>query len=1050
MRIPTLRVAAVVVAVTASSALLWGPSAQARPTAASALPGESAAQYIASGMVYTADGRPASGLCVTATGPSGAARGMTEASGRYSVALARPGSYVLRYRDCRSGALAATRVVAVTRSAVTPVPAVTMARSALQAALAADGVAIPHRSAVRILANHPAAAAAGIYGRVTSPSGHPLRNICVWLLTPGGAYGVLTARNGTYGFQAQAGLTGTYPIEFTSSCLNDPGFPGSGPWAPEWYKDKFSQAGATKVTLKLRHVVRNINAVMQRNGEVAGTVTSTSGRKLGGLCVVLSTPQGDEAGQATTAANGRYVIVGLDPGSYRALFTGCNGQTPDYLSTWWPNASSRSAARPILVRLGHVTGGINGRLARLGTISGTVRFRNRHGKPLAGICINALSPDPANFGGFATTSRNGTYTMSGLTPGKYAVFAFVTMCGNGNYAQANYPRPIWIHYGSDVSGVNMYMQPGGIISGTVTSAATGTPLQGICVGDDEGNFAVTSATGTYEIDQLSSEQTSVEFNGGCNNSGSYAPQWYPAQDNEATAETLTVRVGRTTGGVNAAMLPGATIAGHVTGRDGKSMGGVCVAVVPQAYVGSYLLGDIGAQVISGGSGDYSVSNLAPGDYAVAFYGGCAVNTSDAAQQWYPDQPTYATAGLVDARAGATVPGIDGAVSAGGTISGFVTDTSGTQLLAACVYAFNTKAGWPGSNDEFASGYNIAGLAPGRYIVEATSCLLGSNLASVVYKSPVTVRAGRVTTLADLVLPPGGSITGRITIRGSHAPARGVCVVASDSEPVGPQPAVTGNDGRYTITGLASGSYKITIQTTGDCELGGENLAAATLPARVHVTAGHVTTGVNASVGQPGAVSGRVTGPGGHDEPGMCVEVFERHIGLVSYTATLRSGQYLIAGLPPGRYDVEFGGSYCSYGPPGLATQWYDGANSQNGATAVTVTAGHVHGGVNAILGADGSLAGSVIGPGNAPLTGICVSAVPVSRYDLTVHTTATDGTYSLTGLQPGQYRVEFQSGCGLSGYRPQWWQAAGSEVKATVVTVGFGATVSGISAEMTK
>ena len=60
------------------------------------------------------------------------------------------------------------------------------------------------------------------------------------------------------------------------------------------------------------------------------------------------------------------------------------------------------------------------------------------------------------------------------------------------------------------------------------------------------------------------------------------------------------------------------------------------------------------------------------------------------------------------------------------------------------------------------------------------------------------------------------------------------------------------------------------------------------------------------------------------------------------------------------------------------------------------------------------------------------------------------GTYQLADLAPGQYRVEFSSGCGAAGYLTQWWQGAASRQKATLVDVTTGTATTGISAALHK
>lgn len=157
---------------------------------------------------------------------------------------------------------------------------------------------------------------------------------------------------------------------------------------------------------------------------------------------------------------------------------------------------------------------------------------------------------------------------------------------------------------------------------------------------------------------------------------------------------------------------------------------------------------------------------------------------------------------------------------------------------------------------------------------------------------------------------------------------------------------------------------------------------------------------------------------------------------------------MLTGLVPGRYKVGFDDPGCSYGPVNLAAQWFDQAGDRGSATVITVRAGHTRGHVNAALGLDGTVTGTVDGPGSSPLTGICVSAVPVSPYLRAVYAVTGKGRYTPADLNPGRYRIEFQSRCGLTGMATQCWQGAASKAAATVITVGVSYVVAGIDATM--
>ncbi len=120
-----------------------------------------------------------------------------------------------------------------------------------------------------------------------------------------------------------------------------------------------------------------------------------------------------------------------------------------------------------------------------GKITGVVRFRNLHGRPLTGICVSA-SPAAQQFSQSYDTSTGagGKYELIGLPAGRY-LLSFSTGCNNnGNYLYLNYPHVVRVRTGHVVTGVNAYMQPGAIVTGNVTDALTGHPLAGICAWRD--------------------------------------------------------------------------------------------------------------------------------------------------------------------------------------------------------------------------------------------------------------------------------------------------------------------------------------------------------------------------------------------------------------------------------------------------------------------------------------------------------------------------------------------------------------------------------------
>src|SRR5262249_48728434 len=245
---------------------------------------------------------------------------------------------------------------------------------------------------------------------------------------------------------------------------------------------------------------------------------------------------------------------------YRVVFVpGCERRSP-YLPQWWPGAPSQRASKLVRVRFATVTSHVDATLVLGGKITGVVRFKNRHGRPLRGICVLADGRGPLTSTFFdASTGRNGRYLLEGMPTGSYNL-AFGPGCNsNANLLYHNYGHPVSVRVGT-TKVINAYLQPGGILAGRVTAEADGKPLGGICVGIGAlGDFAVTRSDGSYRMNQIQPGRYAVSFSGGCGNSGSYAPQWFQGRTRFVNAAGIRITGGKVTAGINAAMKLGSTI-----------------------------------------------------------------------------------------------------------------------------------------------------------------------------------------------------------------------------------------------------------------------------------------------------------------------------------------------------------------------------------------------------------------------------------------------------------------------------------------------------------
>ncbi len=142
-------------------------------------------------------------------------------------------------------------------------------------------------------------------------------------------------------------------------------------------------------------------------GALAGTVRNESGDALAGAAVLITAGPGSVGASATTDSEGNYEITSLVAGNYSLRFS-ATGYADVTASGVTVTSGTTSRYDVVLTSGGATTGGI----------TGTVR--DEPGGPLAGVTVQ-ITAGPGGVGTSVQTGSDGSYALSGLTPGTYSL-----------------------------------------------------------------------------------------------------------------------------------------------------------------------------------------------------------------------------------------------------------------------------------------------------------------------------------------------------------------------------------------------------------------------------------------------------------------------------------------------------------------------------------------------------------------------------------------------------------------------------------------------------
>jgi hypothetical protein len=237
----------------------------------------------------------------------------------------------------------------------------------------------------------------------------------------------------------------------------------------------------------------------------------------------------------------------------------------------------------------------------------------------------------------------------------------------------------------------------GSISGTVTDAESGEPIEGVLVcvwseetelsaeeGPCESTFAAgeyTNAAGEYTVGGLPAGSYRVEFWPDALN---YVPQYYNGTSNWEEADEVVVGTSAVAG-IDAAMEPALEISGEVTDAStSQPLGEVEVCAIDPSTLSFVRCTE------TNGSGEYALSHMQPGSYFVEFWPW--VNFEYMTQYW-DHVPYLSEAEAVEGLAGETISNVDAGLEKGGAFSGKVTKrATGGPLTGIVVCARRASNG----------------------------------------------------------------------------------------------------------------------------------------------------------------------------------------------------------------------------------------------------------------------------------------------------------------------------------------------------------------------
>ena len=333
---------------------------------------------------------------------------------------------------------------------------------------------------------------------------------------------------------------------------------------------------------------------------------------------------------------------------------------------------------------------------------------------------------------------------------------------------------------------------------------------------------------------------------------------------------------------------------------------------------------------------------------------------------------------------------------------------GTPQAGVTVSLINAAGAVVATTVSSGGTYAFRSVSPGTYQLQFTPAtgevVSPSGIANVTTgrTAAFTLTPGQTYAAPNANFVQAAVVTGTVLLAG--AGLSGVTVSLINSAGSVAATTTTNSTGAFTFNSLQAGSYQVqyTPPIHDGLATGGPASIVTNLTAPVTLTAGRtVTLAAETMIPVTATLSGSVVYAGA-GQAEVAVALLNASGTVVATTTTSNTGAFTLTFVTPGTYQVQY------TAPPAEVLQTGGPASTTTGLTsAITLTAGQVLTlDTETLVPAPATLSGSVVYAG-AGQGGIAVALL--TTYGVTVATTATasDGSFSFTGVPAGSYQVQY-------------------------------------------